>query len=242
MGTFIQVVKQAVSELWPCYTPDVQIVNFPPQYNQVGASGVCPHCSAVSLFVPVGGPHVSGIGTTQYICNAVECQACKKYALVVGRRIRTSGDSNYSLIDFYPAGSPNDSVDSNVPTSIAEDLREGLRCRWVSAYKATVVMCRRAIQSTCLDKKMADAKLQLQIDEMATKGLITQPLKQWAHEVRLGGNDGAHPDKDGLKDVSEQDADEIIQFTREFLHHIYVMPSALAARQASRAVGKQQTP
>ena len=89
---------------------------------------------------------------------------------------------------------------------------------------------------------MADAKLQLQIDEMASKGLITQPLKQWAHEVRLGGNDGAHPDKDGLKDVSEQDADEIIQFTREFLHHIYVMPAALAARQASRSAAKQQAP
>jgi hypothetical protein len=85
---------------------------------------------------------------------------------------------------------------------------------------------------------MTDARLQIQIDEMAGKGLITEPLKQWAHEVRLGGNDGAHPDKDGLKDVSEQDADEIVQFAREFLHHIYVMPAALAARQASRASAK----
>ena len=82
---------------------------------------------------------------------------------------------------------------------------------------------------------MKDAKLQLQIDELASKGLITDPLKNWAHEVRLGGNEGAHPDKDGLKDVTDRDADEIIQFTQEFLHHIYVMPAALAARQASRA-------
>ena len=93
-----------------------------------------------------------------------------------------------------------------------------------------------------MDKKMKDDKLHLQIDEMAKKGLITEPLRQWAHEVRLGGNDGAHPDKDGLKDVSPQDADEIIEFTTQFLHHVYVMPAALAARQATRAAAKQQIP
>lgn len=239
--TFIQVVKQAVSELWTCYTLDVQIVNFPSNYDQIGASGTCPHCGAVSLFLPVGNPYAYNIGTIQDICNAAQCQACKKFALVVGRRFKTSGNKNYELVDFYPAGRPNDTVDPNVPPVIAEDLREALRCRWVNAYKATVVMCRRAIQATCIENKLADAKLQLQIDEMASKGLITEPLKQWAHEVRLGGNDGAHPDKDGLKDVSEQDADEIIQFTREFLHHIYVMPAALAARQASRATSKLTT-
>jgi hypothetical protein len=241
MITFIEIVRQAVSELWPCYTSDVNIVNFPPQFQQIGASGTCPHCKAVSLFVPVGGACSIAMGTTHDICNAVQCQACKKFALVVGRRMSTSGDHNYGLVDFYPAGSPNDAVDSNVPSGIAEDLREALRCRWVKAYRAAVVMCRRAIQSACVDKEMADAKLQNQIDEMATKGLITEPLKQWAHEVRLGGNDGAHPYKDGLKDVIEQDADEIIQFTGEFLHHIYVMPAALAARQASRAAPKPKT-
>jgi len=242
MMIFTQVVKQAVSELWPCYNAEVRIINFPPQYNQIGASGACPHCSAVSLFVPVGNPYASGEGAIQEICNAAQCQACKKFALVVGRRDRMSGDPNYRLVDFYPAGSPNDAVDPNVPSVTAEDLREALRCRWVSAYKATVVMCRRAIQTSCVDKKMADVKLQLQIDEMASKGLITEPLKHWAHEVRLGGNEGAHPDKDGLKDVTEQDADEIIQFTREFLHHIYVMPAALASRQASRAAGSKTGP
>src|SRR5712664_1435157 len=103
-------------------------------------------------------------------------------------------------------------------------------------------MCRRAIQGACIDKKMKDDKLQIQIDEMASKGLITDPLKQWAHEVRLGGNDGAHPDKDNLKDMTQQDADEIIEFTGQFLHHVYVMPAALTARQVARAAAKQQTP
>ncbi len=33
------------------------------------------------------------------------------------------------------------------------------------------------------------------------------------------------------KDVTEQDAADIVEFTREFFHHVYVMPAKLKARQ-----------
>ncbi len=74
-------------------------------------------------------------------------------------------------------------------------------------------------------------KLMDQIDELATKGKLTASLKDYAHEVRLTGNDGAHPDKDGLKDVSEKDADDSIAFTRHFFDSVYVTPARLAARK-----------
>ncbi len=97
-------------------------------------------------------------------------------------------------------------------------------------------MCRRSIQTSCLDQK-ADRKKKLvaQIDELASKGVITEPLRQFAHEVRLEGNDGAHPDPDGLENVTPKDADDIIEFTREYLHHVYVMPAKLAARKSVAA-------
>ncbi len=233
-------MQQSASVLWSCYNPDVNIVNYQPQYGQIGANGTCPHCRSKSLFMPVGAPHISNIGNVQRICNAAECQGCKKFVLVVGERYQHAGEREYRLVSFFPTGTPDDAVDANIPVSIGADLSEALRCRWIKAYRAAVVMCRRAIQAACIDKGMADKKLESQIDEMAAKGLITEPLKHWAHEVRLGGNDGAHPDKDGLKDVAEQDADELIQFAREFLHHVYVMPAALASRQASRAAMKAQ--
>jgi Domain of unknown function (DUF4145) len=58
--------------------------------------------------------------------------------------------------------------------------------------------------------------------EIAKNGLITEPLRLFAHEVRLEGNDGAHTDPEGLNDVTDKDADDIIVFTREYLHHVYV--------------------
>ncbi len=96
-------------------------------------------------------------------------------------------------------------------------------------------MCRRALQASCVELKAKDAKLQDQIDELASKGVITESLKQMAHEVRLTGNDGAHPGKDGLNDVSEPDSRDMIEFTREFFHHVFVVPAKLKARQAPPA-------
>jgi hypothetical protein len=134
---------------------------------------------------------------------------------------------------------------------VAEDFSEALRCQWIKAHKACVVMCRRAVQASALALGAPKGKkLDQQIDALFAAGKITGPLKDFAHEVRLTGNKGAHPDKDAaastttspdaadraedddnLQDVSEKDADDIVEFTREYLHHIYVMPAKLKARK-----------
>lgn len=231
-------LAETFEESHPCYHRYVDIVNFPQQHFQsVGASGTCPHCNATSYFRPVTNGHTETQDSHQRLCNGAQCEACKRFVLVVGiRNMAQTHNPPFKLEAFYPLGRPNDSVDEAVPKEIAEDYREGLRCRWIAAYKATVTMCRRAIQASCLEKRADKGKkLVAQIDELAAKGIITAPLKDFAHEVRLEGNDGAHPDADGLENVIQQDADDIIEFTREYLHHVYVMPAKLAARKRPSA-------
>ncbi len=213
----------------------MNIVNFAPQqHNQVGARGKCPHCSDQSYMRPVGGPYLEANPDQRgnKITNAAQCESCKKFVLVVGDRNQTGNQVPYALVDVYPLGKPDDRVNDAVPEEIAADFREALRCHWIQAYKGTVTMCRRAVQATALEKKAsANKKLVDQIDELADRGIITQPLKEMAHEVRLAGNVGAHPGEDGLKDVTEQDGNDVVEFTREYLHHVYVMPAKLKARK-----------
>jgi hypothetical protein len=206
----------------------MEIVNFGGN-NQVGATGTCPHCARASYFKPVGAPHLED--GNRMICNAVQREACKGFGVVLG--YRQIPQYPFTFRAFYPIGQPNDKVDEAIPAKIADDFREALRCRWIEAYKATVTMCRRSIQSSCLDQKVDSKRLVAQIDELASKGMITEPLRQFAHAVRLEGNDGAHPDPDGLENVTPKDADDIIEFTREYLHHVYVMPAKLTARRAA---------
>ncbi|MGA7560617.1 MAG: DUF4145 domain-containing protein [Terriglobales bacterium] len=211
------------------YNGAVQIVNFPESAcNQIGARGDCPHCSANSYFRPL-------VTANQFmrVLSACQCEACKQFVLVVGQR-NGNQNSPASLVDVYPLGKPNDTVAPEVQQSakgVADDFSEALRCQWTKAYKACVVMCARAVQGSALALGAKKKRLTDQIDELFTQGKITEALKEFAHEIRVTRNIGAHPDKDGLEDVTEQDAKDIVEFTREYLHHVYVMPAKLRARK-----------
>jgi hypothetical protein len=69
------------------------------------------------------------------------------------------------------------------------------------------------------------------IDRVHAQGKITTPLKDMAHKIKLGGNRGAHPSD---KIISEADADAVIEFTREYFQHVYVMPARMSKFDFSR--------
>lgn len=222
----------------------MEIVNYSNTgFSQVGASGDCPHCAVRSFFKPIlGGFQEAGTGGLSRICSPACCEACKSFVLVIGTHATNRNNVPWQLEALYPLGKPNDSVDDAVPPSIREDFAEALRCRWIKAYKATVTMCRRAIQASVVELGASDKRLVEQIDELAIKGKLTASLKDYAHEVRLAGNDGAHPDKDGLKGVSESDADDIIAFTKYFFESVYVTPARLAARNRKAPLAQPAQP
>jgi hypothetical protein len=226
------------------YNGAVEIVNFSqqaglPQPVQVGARGECPHCApTISYFRPVGSYQTQLQNGLLGIVSPAQCESCKGFVLVIGQK--TQHQPDYTLVAVYPLGKPNDAVVPEVQQTakgVAEDFAEALRCQWIKAYKACVVMCARSIQGSALALGATKKRLTDQIDELFSQGKITEALKDFAHEVRVTRNVGAHPDKDGLEDVTEQDASDIVEFTREYLHHVYVMPAKLKARKTPPAAG-----
>jgi hypothetical protein len=214
------------------YNGQMEIVNFPPKYESVGARGECPHCKSSSLFYPMCSSIDDDHHGDRIMVSATKCMGCKQYLLVVGVRL---GGLDYKLVEVYPLGTPNDKVAAEVPTEIREDLSEAKRCEWIKAYKGCVVLCRRAIQSSVIALGAKGGRLVDQIDNLGSTGKITEALKEFAHEVRLIGNDGAHPDKDGLNDVTPEDAADMLEFARQYMDHVYVMPAMLKARREAQA-------
>jgi len=154
--------------------------------------------------------------------------ACNSYILAM---VRSFGrDALYEK--HYPLGTPNDNVSEHIPESIAEDFREALRCRFVNALCATVVMCRRALQVSCNREKAEGKSLKQQIDNLAAKQLITEPLKQMAHRIRLLGNEGAHGDYSDIDaSITAQDADDAITFMHHYLQHVYILTKLLEEKK-----------
>lgn len=235
--------------IW-AYNGPMQIVNYHEhQNNQLGANGTCPHCDTQSYFHPVATHIESTGGHAQRGVSAAKCQNCKKFVLVQGSR--GSANTAFVLDAVYPLGRPKDAVDPTVPVAIGADFSEALRCQWIKAHKGCVVLCRRAVQASALvSGAPRNQRLDKQIDWLFAQGKITEALKDFAHEVRLTGNVGAHPDRDSgqqtdqlaqppngypetddLEDVTPKNADDIVEFTREYLHHVHVMPAKLKARK-----------
>jgi hypothetical protein len=67
------------------------------------------------------------------------------------------------------------------------------------------------------------------LDALAKSGLLHSSLTEWAKEVRLVGNTGAHFDP--LNPVSRTDAEQLVSFVREVLKFLYELPANLARRR-----------
>jgi hypothetical protein len=141
------------------------------------------------------------------------------------------GPDPEKVLDQYPRRQAV--VDPAVPEGdIANDFIEAQKCFDIGAARASAAMCRRSLQGAALrlgaspNKRLAE-----QIDELS----ITEDLKDWAHQVRVIGNAGAHPDKDGLEDVTLDDAKEAISFTEELYNYVFVMPERLRKLRAAKS-------
>ena len=62
------------------------------------------------------------------------------------------------------------------------------------------------------------------IDLMYSDRLITQDIRDSAHEIRLFGNYGAHVQDDGLDRVEREEAEDVKNVTWQLLYAIYVGP------------------
>lgn len=217
---------------------DMQISTSNPHLGHVTLRGTCPHCKSESAFLLVtslgSGLHAKRVG-------GMQCQGCLEYILAI---FTQPNQNQFVYFTHLPAGKPDDAVADEIPAHIKRDFQEALRCLWVEAHNATAEMCRRALESACIDLGIPKGIKDLEgmIDSLESQRKITPHMKEVAHKIRLGGNRGAHPpeadvlaaQKAGEMQVSgpvvlieKEHAEAIVDFTRQFFQHVYVVPKQL---------------
>jgi Domain of unknown function (DUF4145) len=183
-------------------------------------NGTCPLCGHIVAFQPSGGDWVQSAGPLGaiHVYHAV-CPNCQSPYFYVH-------DAEGHVIHDWPNEGERPSP-SGVPSRIADDWREAHKDLGIQTWKSAATMARRAVQGVCINKGAAPAKLAAQIKELAANNTLHPVLVDWAHQVRLFGNDGAHPGDDALADITEADAREAVAFLDQLLDWIYVMPGRL---------------
>jgi len=204
----------------------------------------CPHCGARTHFVMISNEHYHAKNRDQYNYVVFRCKPCTKLILKVFHSKQNPYSKEQNLetdgwVEKHPKTKVNadDKFVEYVPEEVTLDYEEGLRCLSASSPRAAASMFRRSLQVALIELG-ADQQKDL-IDQIKSTSRLTDDLKDWAHNIRIFGNWGAHPQKDKLKDIDMTKAREVREFIDEFFNYVYVMPGKVAT--ARKAYEKTKT-
>lgn len=142
----------------------------------------------------------------------------------------TEGDvgslQRFSVRSFFPVRPPSKSPE-HVPPIAAKAFIEGADNLLDGRYTSAVAMFRRSLDVATqqYSDEVTAWKLEKRIDKFAAEGLITKDLKEWAHKIRLDGNEAVH----GLDEPTKDAAQELQLFTELILTYLFTLPAKVKA-------------
>ena len=200
---------------------------------------VCPHCGTQAHLKLVFADSHQADNRDLIYYALFRCVPCKKLTLKTFRFRQNEYDQNENLAAAdWQQEFPSDEItyaskfEGTVPREVLEDFAEGVICLHNKCPRAATAMFRRSLQSALLERG-SNPKQDL-IDQIKNAGYLTQDIKDWAHNIRIFGNWGAHPQNDNLKDADEPIAGETQSFLEEFFNYVYVMPDRVAKARGAK--------
>ena len=96
------------------------------------------------------------------------------------------------------------------------------------------VMTRSGMQIALRDQGATGRTLKDEIEGLAATGVLPPPMKDWATELRLLGNEAAHPEIDQT-DANPQDVRDTIEFLDLLLYYLYDLPAQIKKYRERRS-------
>lgn len=208
----------------------------------------CPFCdtkrvSFVSRYdwsVPGDGVHKLFLGVCNACSSGVIFKLCLTRHVPAHDFINTSGDiqSNGMLIaDAWPR-IVSDQVPADVPEQVGSLFRQAQTCIRQMAWDAAGMTLRKTLEVSTkgLDPTLACKSLAARIDALHTNGKLTADVRDWAHEIRLDGNNAVHDEEPFTPEQTEN----LRAFVESYLRYTYSLPALVAQNRAKRTetVGK----
>jgi Domain of unknown function (DUF4145) len=195
---------------------------------------VCPYCDHAAAFennLHEGSPYGQfGDADESLRVGLSSCPSCRCVVAIGYHNSVTGFWDPVATLPQRVVSAP----DPLIPGPVADDLFEARKCFAAGTWKATAAMCRRALQGACLDLGATPGKvLQQQVAEVVASNRVHASLEEWARAIRVMGNSGAHPGDDGLETVTQEEAQDILSFTEQFLELTFVVAAKVRARVAA---------
>ena len=190
-------------------------------------TATCPHCGnrtphklcdRVDFYEPTEDKEID-----DYCWWAIlECSTCGRLSLHRDYWDTTRKQWTSRLIYPIPVIAPTEA-----PPDVQRLFHEAISVRHISPAFCAVGI-RRCLEAVCKDRGAKKKNLDASIKELASKGILPDTLISMMNSSRIIGNLGAHASSD---EVTEDDANLLIDFCLAILEYVYVVPSRIATVQ-----------
>jgi len=208
----------------------------------------CPHCGGEQIgFSSVGEYRIVGPGAeflAFFRCNKCQGGLIIRYQQQVNHGYQSPGacpadpvELGYIVRDMYPTKAPT-RAPSHTPDPLARYFQQASDGHRRGDHDASGAMSRKVVdvstQRLLGEESKKYGNIRDRIDALAAKGALTGDLKDWAHQVRLGGNEAAHDEEP----YSKEEAEELLGFAELYLTYVYTLPGRLKERRERAAAEK----
>jgi len=209
--------------------------------------GLCPRCRKQSSFEMVNevplrfsraelADSLAGrLASPIERAGVLHCRNCGQRVLVVeavkfGQELIPGVRSqDWQGVHWWPSVGSN--IHKAVPEPIRNALQEAETTLAANCYRAATIMARHSLEAVVADQGGGNKSLADGLKSLVSANKLQASLADWANEVRLIGNSGAH---NPLAVVPREDAQDLVSFMHALVEYLYVMPFELAERRARK--------
>lgn len=193
-------------------------------------SSVCGCCGELVSFTLEG--HQS-LGGTKVSGATGKCPSCDEDSAFIFL-LDTDSNGNLEWTDVFVTPIPEE-VDrapvkghDQLPEPVQRAYKASLDCYNARVWPAVAATARRvleAVTKTELDEENRKKALFKQLEELTNNRDLLAPLKKLTHQIRQGGNIGAHFDEE--KEPDQRTAAAMLDLLEYMLEYLYVLPSQI---------------
>jgi hypothetical protein len=193
----------------------------------------CPHCKTANIgYTGRYNWPIPGNGSQKFVLAT--CNGCHGGVIFLFHLHKHTSDfdlvnkvngnlvfNGLRALDSWPQTS-HDDMPENIPEQLSGLLSQAIRCLRQAAWDAAGMTFRKVIDvsTKLLDPSLSKKALAFRIDDLENSGKLTSDIKDWAHEIRLDGNDAAHEDDP----FTREQAEALHSFVDAYLRYIYTLP------------------
>ena len=189
---------------------------------------ICTNCEKHTNFIPIQ-VHLLPNEMPPEEYTFARCETCDKPAVFLREDIGIGFDAD-EYYRMFPAHDRH--IGYLLPKVVRASYEEAVRCESSKSWIACVTMVGRALEAVAKDYDPKQRTMFAGLKEMYKNGAISQEIHDWANELRVIRNFGAHASEEKIE---RQDATEALDFLQAILETLYYMRPKFGKMQARRA-------